>query len=130
MLRKNQDQGTRKQLWQKQMSTSRKQRKREAETKIDIAPRHNKQRQQKFKSKAVKAFTPIYTTMTTRSWCAFCEKKPRNTRHVTWTSATGNGMSLSIWYWSTKKDGIFQKRATGTTKCPQTKRENDITIQT
>jgi len=58
------------------------------------------------------------------------EAKLRNVRHATWTSATGNGMSLFIWYWSTKKGGTFRKRATGTTKWPQTKRENDITIQT
>lgn len=41
--------------------------------------------------------------MTTLSWCDFFQKKPRNVRHATWTSATGNGMSLLIWYWSTKK---------------------------
>lgn len=102
----------------------------EAKTKLNIVPPNNKPRKEKFKSKAVKVCAPIYTTMTTLSWCAFFQKKPRNVRHATWTSATGNGMSLLIWYWSTKKGGTFRKRATGTTKCPQTKRENDITIQT
>ena len=61
--------------------------KREAETKLDITPPNSKPCQQKFKSKEVKTCTPIYTTMTTLSLCTFFQKKPRNVRMQTLTSA-------------------------------------------